>query len=361
VFDFSQWPEVPKIKTVLFLHAEVMGYTVATLRALTQLGFDIHVVHWDRKKLTPFIPPIDRGIRYYDRSKYSRSTLIELTRKLSPDLTVVAGWMDTDYLFVSRELRKRGVRVVVGFDDQWIGSSRQRLVSVFRSCNLLKIFFSNAWVSGARQFEYAKRFGFANHEIITDLYSCDQSVFRRHSLTSKATELSKTFLYAGRMETYKGVEDLLKVWFSISAENVGWKLTIVGNGSLFNSIDHSQSLRKIEFLQPTELSALVAQSTCCVVPSYFEPWGVVVHEFVSCGKPIIVSDAVGAGDSFLIDGFNGFKFKARDLDGLYSAMHRITQMSIPELENMGARSSMLSQRITPESSAANLISLLLQR
>ena len=42
---------------ILYLYAEVMGYTMATIRKLSERGNEVHVVHWDHKKLTPYQAP----------------------------------------------------------------------------------------------------------------------------------------------------------------------------------------------------------------------------------------------------------------------------------------------------------------
>ena len=53
-----------------------------------------------------------------------------------------------------------------------------------------------------------------------------------------------------------------------------------------------------------------------LMPSSFEPWGVVVHEHAAAGFPLLLSDAVGAGERFLEAPRNGTAFRAR------SAEHR---------------------------------------
>ena len=54
---------------VFYLYAEVMGYTLATLRALADKGVELHVVHWDMRKLTPFEISMLPGATFYPRSE----------------------------------------------------------------------------------------------------------------------------------------------------------------------------------------------------------------------------------------------------------------------------------------------------
>jgi glycosyltransferase involved in cell wall biosynthesis len=49
-----------------------------------------------------------------------------------------------------------------------------------------------------------------------------------------------------------------------------------------------------------------------VLPSTFEPWGLVVNEVMNAGRPILVSDRVGCGPDLVQPGRNGFIFRVSD-------------------------------------------------
>jgi len=104
---------------ILYLYAEVMGYTMATIKALVEAGSEIYVVHWDDKKLTPYRMPIYRNVYSYPYSQQTVGSLILLATTLQPDITVVSGWQDKVYLKVARHLRQQGCVVVSGLDGQW--------------------------------------------------------------------------------------------------------------------------------------------------------------------------------------------------------------------------------------------------
>ena len=70
------------------------------------------------------------------------------------------------------------------------------------------------------------------------------------------------------------------------------------------------------FRNQTELPALYDLCDVFVLPSVFEPWGLVVNEVMNAGKPVIVSDQVGAGADLVKPGVNGGIFKAGDADDL---------------------------------------------
>ena len=114
----------------------------------------------------------------------------------------------------------------------------------------------------------------------------------------------------------------------------------------------------MQFLQPHHLVQELPRFGCFILPSRSEPWGVVVHEFAAAGFPLLLSDVVGSARHFLIDGLNGFSFNSDSVASLTKSMKKIISLSDDKLYEMGSHSITLSSRITPHSSAANLLSVL---
>ena len=46
------------------------------------------------------------------------------------------------------------------------------------------------------------------------------------------------------------------------------------------------------FIQPKYLNDLLLNSSALILPSRYEPWGVIVHEAAAAGLPIIISDVL---------------------------------------------------------------------
>jgi glycosyltransferase involved in cell wall biosynthesis len=49
----------------------------------------------------------------------------------------------------------------------------------------------------------------------------------------------------------------------------------------------------------------LALSDVLVLPSYSEPWGLVVNEAMACGMPVIVSEKCGCAPDLVQNGKNG--------------------------------------------------------
>ena len=345
---------------ILYLYSEVMGYTMATIRALVERGAEVHVVHWDHKKLTPYQPPQLPGVYLYKRSEFSVDAIQSLIKTISPSITVVSGWMDKGYLAVAKKQRARGGVTVTAFDGQWYGSPKQKISGLLGRVGYFSQYFSHAWVTGYYQFEFARRMGFEKKKIVFDLYSADSIFFHqayRNNIEQKKLRYPHRFLFVGRLEPIKGLDTLLQSWRLLGDNKNRWELHLIGNGSLKTALESITGLVVKDFMQPDQLVQEVAHAGCFILPSHGEPWGVVVHEFAAAGLPLIVSDVVGAASTFLISGMNGFSYEANDPQALAHRLAQIIGLNDQELLTMSEHSYRLSHRITPESSAANLLSI----
>jgi glycosyltransferase involved in cell wall biosynthesis len=346
---------------ILYLYSEVLGYTMATIRELAESGNELHVVHWDHKKLTPYQAPALPNVIMYKRSGLSVSDLKILASNIRPAITVVSGWMDSGYMAVARQLRGEGAPVLMGVDNHWHGSLKQWLTVFLGSMGYFKKFYSHAWVSGPNQYEYVRRLGFAKNKILFDLYCADLRLFSRaytDSIANKEKHYPHRFLFVGRLEAVKGLDLLAQAWRILEKKRGDWELHLIGSGSLKSTLENSNGIFIQDFMQPEELVSVVSKAGCFVLPSRGEPWGVVVHEFAAAGLPIIASDVVGAASTFLIPGVNGFKFEANDPRALAKAMQKIMLLSDHELHAMAIASQSLSRRITPVTSAGSLLAAL---
>ena len=119
-------------------------------------------------------------------------------------------------------------------------------------------------------------------------------------------------------------------------------------------------IKNVGFIQPGEMDEIIRKTGVLVMPSHFDHWGVSLHEFAAAGFPVLCSNVIGANEAFLREGINGLSFAPKDIKAMAAAMYVMTEMSTKELSAMGDESSALASKITPETWAENLISLLLK-
>ena len=158
---------------VLYLYSELSPYLKPMFETLVDdYNVDLHVVFWDKNKLTPYEHDENAKIKYYKRSELNSEKIDRLIKTIEPDLIFAVGWMDKGYMRPLFNARRKGIDVVCGFDEVWNNTLRQKVGSlVFRIFR--NLFFNFAMVSFTRQFEFARKLGFKTNNIIMNSLSAD--------------------------------------------------------------------------------------------------------------------------------------------------------------------------------------------
>lgn len=358
--------EAPITYRVLFLYTELAPYFLACLKALVNENpVEVELVRWPVNNEAPFDLDFDPKVNLRERKELNDADLLNLYAALKPHIVLTSGWVDKTYLQVCREAMKDGVPAVMCSDTAWRGDLKQ-WAAVAASKLWIKQTFSDAWVSGMKQAQYAKRLGFQSDRIQTGFYSADTSAFKelgQRLLTQKAVSLPHRFLCVARYIPTKGHQYLCEAFAELCDGNEAgdWELWCVGTGELFPlSYDHDRIVHK-GFVQPIDLPAIQEECSVFVLPSLYEPWGVVVQEHALSGFPLLLSDKVGAAERFLKEGENGYVFKAGSKEDLKNAMRSIIGKDDRSINEMGERSSELGADWDPSKWAKVLMKIVSDR
>lgn len=337
---------------VLFLYTELAAYFLKCCEELSK-DAEVHIVRWPVNKEAPFDFVFSPKIKVYTKNDYTPQALLEKVGQIDPDLIICSGWIDKDYLKIVARFRKTKITVMT-CDTQWNGSAKQYLAGVLSRFILLPR-FKFVWVPGSRQRTYAEKLGFKAVQIRLGFYSCDLQKFNQaHAAVPPAQrQTKKRFLFVGRYYEFKGILDLWQAFASFKAETGSdWELWCLGAGDV--QAAQQEGLKHFGFVQPSELEAIINECSVFILPSHFEPWGVVVHEYAASGFPLIVSDAVGAASAFLENGKNGFSFAPGNIEELTNVLKKTALLSEKELILMAEKSHKLAQAISPSTWAATV-------
>jgi len=136
-------------------------------------------------------------------------------------------------------------------------------------------------------------------------------------------------IYVGRLVPHKGVRGLLAAFEQARADVPNLALLIVGDGPERDPLEHAgkadPSIRLTGRLGQDGVVEALHTSDIAVLPSNFEPWGLVVNEAMAAGLPVIASDRVGAVDDLVRDGETGIVFPAGDIVALTRALRRLAE------------------------------------
>ncbi|MGA6204530.1 glycosyltransferase family 4 protein [Nocardia testacea] len=133
-------------------------------------------------------------------------------------------------------------------------------------------------------------------------------------------------LYVGRLEYEKGVQDAIAALPRIRRAHPGTVLTVAGVGTQFEWLRQlartHRVARAVHFagqLDHAELLGWLHGADAIVLPSRYEPFGIVALEAAAAGTPLVTSTAGGLGEA-VIDGVTGASFEPADVHGLVDAV-----------------------------------------
>lgn len=311
------------------------------------------------KKISSYkIDFAEEKINFYFKEDFEKDALKSFCVSFNPDLVVVSGWMDKDYLKICKLLKKNSnTKIVAASDTQWSNSLRHNLATCIAPFYHMKI-FDFLWVSGPWQYEYARRLGFSNQKIIFNCLSANIYNLNKNKINIYQ---NRTLLFLGRFDKVKGVDLLLKSFVQFKKEtNSRLRLKLIGGGvehEFVKSFESNDIIVK-DFIQPSQLINELHDVTGFILPSVYEPWGLVIHEMASAGLPLLLTDICGANTMFAINNYNALLFKPNSEEAILCVLKKYDNFSDDEILEMGNNSKHLSSRITPDISAASLISVL---
>ena len=133
-------------------------------------------------------------------------------------------------------------------------------------------------------------------------------------------------LYFGRLEYEKGVHDLIAALPRIRRTNPGTTLTVAGDGTqqdwLIEMARKHKVLKAIRFsgrVDHDQLLDLLHRTDVAVLPSHYEPFGIVALEAAAAGAPLVTTNVGGLGEA-VINGQTGLSCPPRDVAALAAAV-----------------------------------------
>jgi glycosyltransferase involved in cell wall biosynthesis len=162
-------------------------------------------------------------------------------------------------------------------------------------------------------------------------------------------------LFCAKLQPWKRPQDLLRAFAQANISNA-W-LAIAGEGPLRASLEEeakslgiSARVRFLGFVNQTALPEVYRSADLFVLPSDYEPFGVVVNEAMLCGCPVIVSDRVGARFDLVREGQTGFVFPVGEI----SSLARILRDVLPDRHRLQVISKAATQRMASWSPRDNI-------
>jgi glycosyltransferase involved in cell wall biosynthesis len=300
------------LKKVLFLYTNTAGYMERCWEHLRTLGIcNIQVFCYNDNL------PVSRSYLFFKKTPGNFKTLSEMVYEYNPEIIFISGWSNFNYLLVGHLMRKKGVKVVGLSDTPFKGNFRQwlgRITAFF----IVHPVFDYFWVCGDKQKKLITYLKYPAHKIKTCLYTCDHSLFYPEKLMKQ-----NKFIFIGKKNSIKGWDTLKEVYESYKKlVKDPWKLEVIDGGD---------PKTKIPYIK---IPLMLRNSDCLILPSRYEPWGMVIQEAVASGCTIIASKQCGSTEVFVKQNENGFLFNASNSNALLDCMLRMHEISDNKLLEM---------------------------
>jgi len=355
---------------------EVIYATDITARGYQDAGFGTRVT-WDVPLLEGYphrvlFPgePLPSGLRDYAHHRRALSAALD---EITPDAVWVHGWGNSYPLAALRAARLKNLPVLMRGEtylDCLHGGKLRRGVHAMVLSMLFRS-VSQFLAIGSANREYYRCHGVADERIHLAPYAVDNAFFqarcqeaapRREALRAElGIEPGRpVILFCAKLIPVKDPATLIRAVGRLAgaaheggdgvlangpAKGVGAPakvresgdsvlangptapvLLMIGDGELRPSLEKLAAevapglVKFLGFRNQTELPAFYDLCDLFVLPSVFEPWGLVVNEVMNSAKPVIVSDKIGSGHDLVQPGINGDVFPAGDVESLAAQM-----------------------------------------
>ncbi len=289
-----------------------------------------------------FAEPVVRGLRSHLAGK-------------GFDALWIHGWYHQANLRAIRVARSIGLPVFMRGESLLHGSGwKQRVKGILQRRVLESV---DAFLAiGTRNREFYLHHGVSSDRIFDVPYAVDNDFFReRADIASESREEWRAslglepgrsvILYASKFIERKRPYDLLRAYISLAqrGESPLPYLLFAGDGEERKGLEAMaaesglNSIRFLGFRNQTELPRLFDLCDVFVLPSSYEPWGLVLNEVMNAGRPIITSDCVGAAPDLVLEGKTGFTVPVGDTTLLAARIHEVLQGDCAERMGAAAR------------------------
>lgn len=150
-----------------------------------------------------------------------------------------------------------------------------------------------------------------------------------NEINSQITNLkNKTVLAVGRLTEQKQFDILIDIWSKIYSNDITWKLKIVGEGPLKDTLLYKIKEYKLEdsvILQGfnNNIEEEYKNADILVMTSKYEGFGLVLVEAQSCGLPTIAFDCPTGPKNIINDGKDGYLIEYNNINDFSKKLYKL--------------------------------------
>lgn len=264
------------------------------------------------------------------------------------ELLVLAGWNEPTMLLLMLYFSLVGRRFVLYSDTPEL-HVRYGLKRWVRK-RILHFIFKRVYrflVTGRPGVKHAQLIGVPKEKIINFPFATNIDFFIPAESKGHSSKKIK-FISSGRLDhAHKAYDLAIEAFVLLKKENPSFEFeyAIAGTGpdrEKLSLLIHQRGLEDqihlLGWLEPSSLLVFYQSGDVFLHPSNFDPFPNAVLEAMSCGLPIIGSDAAGSVVDRVIEGENGYIHCAKNVHDLYEKIVLVCQKTEQERMLMGKAS-----------------------
>ena len=268
----------------------------------------------------------------------------EYIKKLDFSAAIIGGYDSRFKLWVLRHCQRRGIPTAL-FADSNIraerGRSLKKKLKHFAKRIFLKYVIRQVDLiipMNSRGVAYWRYYGASRNRIVCSTSFCAvdvsavravnrEELFARYKLDPKC----RLIFTAARLVPVKALHLMVEAFTKSGLADQGWVWAVAGAGPLRQQLEqqagklNGNAIRFLGPVEPADIPALMAQSELFVLPSIYEPHGIVVTEAMAVGTPVIAADCCGAARDLVRNGKTGWLFKNGDSENLRMLLTEINR------------------------------------
>ncbi|MBC7892437.1 MAG: glycosyltransferase family 4 protein [Sphingobacteriaceae bacterium] len=278
--------------------------------------------------------------------------LLRVLRNYRPDVVNLTGYYDPAQVGILAYCKFRGIRTILSNESGALDHVRRDFKETLKRVLIRQ--FDGFICFGRTSAEYLLTLGARPDQILTDRAAVvdDDRIRQGYEAGLRQREekrrtlrlFPRNFIYVGRLISEKNILRLVEAFADFqkkSPESGDWGLLLLGEGDLRSDLQRrvvELGLTSVRFLPGVpwyEVSATLALANVLVLPSYSEPWGLVVNEAMICGLPVLVSERCGCVPDLVVAGQTGFSFDPQNSGQLAKFLQTFTEFSDEDRTRMG--------------------------
>ena len=128
---------------------------------------------------------------------------------------------------------------------------------------------------------------------------------------------NKRAIFVGRFDAQKDFGMMVRIWEIVQSRHPEWQLDVYGNGDLKPFYIEEVKKKKLNIYISSAVANIFEKyidSSMLLMTSFYEPFGLVLPEAMSCGLPVIAFNCPYGPADIISHGQDGYLVKNRDVN-----------------------------------------------